>query len=180
MWGGVSSVKLRPLFIAQKHCIRILFGDKESYLDKFKTTARVRPFQSQKLGQDFYKKERTKPLFSNHKILTVHNLYTYQILNATHKILKFRTPIAMFSCFKLSNRKENLLHLPKLLSHNFVYNASKLWNQFMNRRSEPLSKNTINETGGLNSLMKELLCQRQQMGGVNEWHNDINFVLQQS
>ena len=57
VWGGVSSVKLRPLSIAQQQCIRILFGDKQAYLEKFKTTARVRPYQSQKLGKEFYEKE---------------------------------------------------------------------------------------------------------------------------
>ena len=33
VWGGVSETKINPLFIAQKHCIRILFGDKEKYLE---------------------------------------------------------------------------------------------------------------------------------------------------
>ena len=39
VWGGISLARLRPLFKAQKHCIRIRFGDKNVYLDKFKTTA---------------------------------------------------------------------------------------------------------------------------------------------
>ena len=39
VWGGVSMAKLRPLFISQKRCIRILFGDKQAYLEKFKTSA---------------------------------------------------------------------------------------------------------------------------------------------
>ena len=95
VWGGVSQVKLRPLFVAQKHCIRILFGDKQAYLDKFKTSARARPIESQKLGQEFYQKERTKPLFNDHSLLTVQNIYNCQVLNTTCKILKLRTPIAI-------------------------------------------------------------------------------------
>ena len=62
VWGGISIPKLRPLFLAQKYCIRILFGDKESYLDKFKTAARARPYGLQALGQDFYKKGAQKTL----------------------------------------------------------------------------------------------------------------------
>ena len=54
VWGGLSAVKLRPLFIAQKLCIRILFGDREPYLEKFRTSARARPYDSQKLGPEFY------------------------------------------------------------------------------------------------------------------------------
>ena len=41
--GGVSEAKINPLFIAQKHCIRVLFGDKEKYLEKHRTAARSRP-----------------------------------------------------------------------------------------------------------------------------------------
>jgi hypothetical protein len=43
VWGGVSHIKLKKVFNAQKHCLRILFDDREAYLDKFKTTARCRP-----------------------------------------------------------------------------------------------------------------------------------------
>ena len=40
-WGGISFKKLEPLFIAQKKCLRIMFGDNEAYHNKFKTAARV-------------------------------------------------------------------------------------------------------------------------------------------
>ena len=113
VWGGISIPNLRPLFIAQKYCIRILFGDKESYLDKFKTTARARPYGLQALGQEFYEKEHTKPLFNNHEIMTVHNLYDYQILNSMYKILKLRTPIIIYSCLHISEGKETLIHISK-------------------------------------------------------------------
>ena len=58
-WGGVSDNKLDPLFKAQKKCIRNMFGDKEKYLNKFKTCARKRPYESQILGSEFYKKDHT-------------------------------------------------------------------------------------------------------------------------
>ena len=75
VWGGVSINQLKPLFITQKKCIRIMFGNTEAYLEKFRTCARARPIGFQKLGQDFYIKESTKPLFAKIELLTVHNLY---------------------------------------------------------------------------------------------------------
>ena len=39
--GGISLKKLEPLFITQKKCLRIMFGDNEAYHNKFKTAARV-------------------------------------------------------------------------------------------------------------------------------------------
>ena len=77
VWGGVAPVKLNPLFVAQKRCIRILFGDKETYLEKFNTCARCRPFDQQILGDDFYCKEHTKPIFKKLEIMTIHNIYSY-------------------------------------------------------------------------------------------------------
>jgi hypothetical protein len=62
------------LFITQKKCIRILFGDCESYSDKLRTCARAKPIESQLLGSEFYMKESTKPLFTEHELLTVENL----------------------------------------------------------------------------------------------------------
>ena len=32
---------MQPLWIAQKHCIRVLFGDREKFLSKFKACART-------------------------------------------------------------------------------------------------------------------------------------------
>ena len=54
-WG--ATLKDRPdekLFVTQKNCVRILFGDLEAYLNKHATCARARPFKSQKLGSSFH------------------------------------------------------------------------------------------------------------------------------
>ena len=53
--------KLKSVFTAQKHCIRIMFGDKEAYLEKHRTAARTRHIDNQKLGPEFFEKEQTKP-----------------------------------------------------------------------------------------------------------------------
>ena len=67
-----------------------MFGDREAYLDKFKTCARVRPYEHRFLGPEFYRKEASKPLFNSNKLLTVHNLYKYHCLLEMFKIIKLR------------------------------------------------------------------------------------------
>ena len=61
VWGGVLHIKLNTVFVAQKYCMRIMFGDKEAYPEKHRTAARTRPKELQKLGPEFLKLEHTKP-----------------------------------------------------------------------------------------------------------------------
>ena len=103
VWGGVSEAKMNPLVIAQKHCIRILFGDKEKYLEKRRTAARTRPRDLQMLGLDFFKREHTN------RSLTVHNLHSYHSLLSISKIFKFHTPIALHTLFTMSRRSGTLI-----------------------------------------------------------------------
>ena len=128
VWGGISSNKLSPIFITQKLCLRILFGDKEAYLDKFKTCVRTRSFDSQQLGGEFYSNEHTKPIFNKHKILVAQGIYYYHVLLSLYKIIKTHTPISLYSCFTKSQRKETLLITPQHSLH-FIFKASSLWNE---------------------------------------------------
>ena len=77
--GWSIRLEIEYNFIVQKHCIRVLLGDHESYLAKFKTCARVRPRRSEKLGAELYSREHTKPLFTENNLLAVRNLYHYNI-----------------------------------------------------------------------------------------------------
>ena len=95
VWGGVADSTLNPI-LAQKMCIRIMFGDKSIYLNKFKTCARARICRSQKLDSEFYMKEHTKPLFNNHEIFVTKHLYHYHTLINIFKILKTHTPISLY------------------------------------------------------------------------------------
>ena len=81
VWGGVSKNKLEPLFVTQKKCIRITFGDTEAFLDKFRTSFKTRAFGEQKLGAEFYSREPSKSLF-----LTIQNVYKHRILMELIKI----------------------------------------------------------------------------------------------
>ena len=58
---------------------RIMFGDRdrETYLNKLFTSARTRTRAGQKIRNEFYEKEHTKPLFRMNDLLTVHNMCKY-------------------------------------------------------------------------------------------------------
>ena len=129
VWGSANKSLIDKLFTIQKHCIRILFGDLNKYLAKFSTAARARPLGDQVLGNEFYCKEHTKPLFHKTNILTIHNVYNYQCCLDVFKMLKNRIPMSVFNKFSLSARNwENLLILPSTNTSNFIYMGSKLWN----------------------------------------------------
>jgi len=49
VWGGVSQNIIDPVFITQKRCIRMIFGDNDAYKDKYATCARSRPISCQVL-----------------------------------------------------------------------------------------------------------------------------------
>ena len=133
VWGGVSSTSLEPLFVTQKRCIRMLFGDEISFdhPDFYNTCARIKSYDEQMNPN--YEKEHTKPLFSKNELLTIHNLYNYHIIMEVFNILKYRKPYALYEKFKFSERKEL-----KLITHktkhaerlqNFVCNSILKWNK---------------------------------------------------
>ena len=157
-----------------KRCIRILFGNKEAYLDKFKTCCRTRPFNEQILGPEFFVKEHTKPLFNEHSIMTVHNQYYYHVLNETIKILKHRTPISLYALFELSCRpgKETLLIHPRP-SDSFTYMSCVLWN---NTRSKISYTDFSESISILKSRIKKLVFKSQCLGDSTSWQESLNFL----
>ena len=173
VWGGTSNNKLQPIFQAQKMCVRIMFGDKEAFLNKFKTCARTRPLEHQKLSNEIFEREHTKPLFSKHLLLTVHNLYSYRCCNELFKVLKHHTPISLFELFTLSKRpgKETLL-LYTLPSNSFVYQASSLWNAF--RQLISLSDFNVTQSA-FKSRLKNTSLLLQKKGDVENWEPTVNF-----
>ena len=176
VWGGVSESKLKKVFNAQKHCLRILFGDREAYLAKFNTTARCRPRDEQLLGQEFFELEHSKPLFNKHDILTVYNQYNYHILLTTSKILKLHAPISLYSCFTRSSRKPTLLIYPKI-SESYVFRASSLWNEFRDC-PEAVGITDFNiSLGTFKTKIKSAVLRCQKAGDLMIWDTDINFKL---
>ena len=114
----MSQNKLLSLFRVQIKCIRILFGDKEAYMNKSKTSAHSITFDCQKLDSEYYTKEHTKPLFNKHIIMTVYDLYFYHCITNLFKLLKYRSPISLFDLFKLSGIKDTP-HYPTAIK--FIY-----------------------------------------------------------
>ena len=68
VWGSEKQTKLKNIFKVQKKALRVIFGDREKFLDNFKICVRARPFSEQKLTAAFYIKEDTKPLYIEQNI----------------------------------------------------------------------------------------------------------------
>ena len=174
VWGGVSSNTINPLFVVQKQCIRILFGDREKFLEKFQTCARCRTRNKQYLKGNFYRKEHSKPLFIEHNIMTVQNIYNYRCLMEVFKILKLRVPISIFSEFNLSDRnfKDTFLHTPSP-TNDFLYKSSILWNSL--RKTLDI-KDFSSKINYVKSSLKSLILSNQKKFDNDEWSNQ-NFQI---
>ena len=150
-WGGVSEYKLQNIFSAQKRCVRFLFGKKLSFdhAGYYETCARVRSYREQ-MSPKSYCLEHTKPIFNEYNILSVSNLYTYQIFISMFKIMKDHSPIAVYDMFNFSPRNNFLVTLPSfrlnVSQYNFVNRCSSLWNKFIGKVME---KNTPESDGKL-------------------------------
>ena len=130
VWGNASKARLNPVVKAQKKAIRVVFGDREKFLDKFKTCARARSSTDQILGAEFFEKEHTKPLFNSNKILALQNLHLYHTCCEIFKILKFKSPFAIFNKFNISDysSKELSILMPRP-NDTYLYKCSVMWNK---------------------------------------------------
>ena len=178
MYGG-ASIKDKTndkLLIAQKHCIRILFGDLDAYLEKQSTCARARPYKQQKLGAKHYEKEHTKPIFNKLKILTVQALYKYHCISEIFKIVKFRCPYSLYESINISKRDtSNVILLPKKCN-TFLYQASHIWNSVHKRIISPEKGIDCTSLNSIKLRMKNLLLESQSSGIHNTW-SDHNFQI---
>ena len=153
----------------------ILFGDREAFLDKFRTCARARPLpkKNQILGEAFYKKENTKPLFKKLGFLTVQNLYSYHCFMEAFKILKFRSPIALHSMYNISNRKNTTLITPTP-SHHFPYKSAIIWNAIQPKLQ--LGDYSAN-IGSIKAKLKKSLFVNQHQHSDTEWLSSYDFNI---
>ena len=159
-WGSIAESKLNCLFRLQKRCIRLLFGTEYSYdhAEYYETCARVRTYDNHISKKD-YSLEHTKPLFNKHTILTISNLSTYHTFLEAFKILKYRTPISLYSLYTLGELETNfrlllpMVHLEKS-KHSFVYNSCAIWNSLVDNileKSLPNAKNIVVQGSSENS-----------------------------
>ena len=174
MYGGANKAYFEKLFRVQKHCMRILFGNREEYLEKFKTCARVREYGKQVLGSEFYSKESTKPIFQNQTVLALSNIYNYQTCLEVLKILKFRRPHSLYETYQLSPRNaSNLLILP--MAKNFTHSSSKMWNIAVKSLAKEIDLVDI-KLGAFKSRLKNKLLEIQGKHDDKEWYPS-NFAL---
>ena len=176
VWGGVCDSKLDKIFTVQKHCIRVLFGDRESYLEKFRTCARVRPKGSEKLGSEFFSREHTKPIFDEHNLLAVRNLYHYFCTIDVFKILKFRVPITLYESYILSNRESSLTLITPERSSQFFYRSAIAWNSVYKKALAKPHSDLTTTISHFKSEIKKMLISKQKEGDLIEWQKS-NFKL---
>ena len=137
-WGGVSESKLQTIFAVQKKCIRLLFGKKFSFdhAGYYETCARVRSYKEQMAPKN-YCLEHTKPIFNEHNILNLSNLYVHETFMSMFKVMKEHTPISVYTMFNLSQRNNLLVNLPsihlKISQNDFVNQCSLLWIRFIGK-----------------------------------------------
>ena len=175
VWGGVAENKINPLFTVQKHCVRILFGDRKAYLDKYCTCARTRSLGMQKLGSKFFEKEHTKPIFNKNELLTVHNLHKYFCILETFKILKFRVPIRLHEMYS-NSYCEGLLLLTPEPSIQFWYTSAKAWNSTFKKLLMGPDFDLTTKVSYFKQALKALLFSRQKIGEEHEWKSP-NFLI---
>ena len=188
-WGGIPSYKLNKIFSIQKRCVRLLFGKQFTFdhHEFYLTCARTRSFDEQMEPKDFCL-EHTKPLFNEHNLLSLKNLYEYHIFMETFKILKHKTPISICNKFNLCPKNNKLLlMIPRVRldvsQQNFVYQATQIWNErskiVFNRCDPEISGIVIpgssenSDLGAsvsvIKSKLKTHLLESQKIGHSTDW-----------
>ena len=174
--GTVSKTCSEKLFKIQKHCIRILFEDLEKYLDKFKTSARTRPFETQRLGAEFFCKEHTKPLFNKLEILVFQNLFNYQICLETLKNLKSRTPQSLLQLYVVSTINNQLYLRARADDTPYIKYRVNIWNNCIKLIARSEVSTTLKISKFKKDLKKTLLNIQNAFNSV-EWYPDLSFTL---
>ena len=188
-WGGIPAYKLSKIFAIQKRCIRLLFGKtpNHDHREFYETCARVKTIDDHKAEKDF-SLEHTKPLFNEHKILNLENLYLYHTFMETFKVVKFTTPISIRNLVKFLPRTEKLMFSVPLVrlditQQNFVFKSAQIWNTLSVEIFEKCNasdgglvipgsaenSDLATSTGIVKSKLRKLLLSRQKIGDELEW-----------
>ena len=185
-WGSVSNNKLNKIFSIQKRCVRLLFGKKLNFdhAEYYKTCARTRSIDEQ-LAPKEYILEHTKPIFTELKLLTVHNLHKIFMLNEIFKIRKYRYPISLFTLLKNApdssrNLRGYSINMPnyhlEISRHQFLFCGSMAWNK-LNDKTARLGINFFSDLSTSSHVakrrFKEILLDNQTSGNPEIWekHN---------
>ena len=188
-WGGTPKLKLLKIFALQKRCVRLLFGNQFTFdhPEYYETCARVRTFEENMTPKNFCL-EHTKPLFVEHKLLSLENLFKFHSFMEVFKILKLHSPISLYECFCLGHRGDKLtLLLPRVYldisKRNFVFSSSKIWNEFLDKIFDKCSSQDSGivipgsnpnsdlaaSTSIIKGRLKSILLTSQTVGDETEW-----------
>ena len=156
--------------------MRILFGDTEAYKEKFRTSARVRSTESQILGEEFYRKEHTKPLFKKHSILAVQNFYHYHCFMEIYKIIKLRSPTSILAHYEFSKRTclTYTKILPSSPDNHFIYKSAIIWNTI---RAKLCINDLSISTATVKNLVRKSLIANQHFYHEIEWFPTHDFNI---
>ena len=101
--------------------------------------ARIRSYDQH---MEHNSREHTKPLFNEHKILNLDNLYYYHVMfMEIFKILKYSIPCSLKQLFNLCPRNQKLLLMTlkvklEVSEQNFVFKATKVWKKLIGNALE--------------------------------------------
>ena len=130
------------------------------------------PIGKQLLGWDFYRLESSKPLFTERKILTVHNLSIYHNTVGIYKLIRTRVPMSLFELFKFSGHIETRLN-SQYTACTFIDKSTIIWNKIR----EKLSINTFDTTvSQLKTRVKQYLLEQQKLHDEHNWV-DLNYTI---
>ena len=118
-WGGIPNYKLGKNIFNSKKRVCDCFLAKKSLMTALNFTLPVQCARIRTYNQHMNNKsccfEHTKPLFNEHKILNLENLYFYHIFKEFFKILKYSIPCSLKHLFNLCPRNRKfLLMTPKV------------------------------------------------------------------
>ena len=163
VWGG-NATQLIKLFKAQKKALRSLLRIK-----------RARKIHG------IWKYGNTKPYFNDNEFLTVHNIFTYNTIIESFKILKSKKPLAIYhDLYSISHLNDLRLNTPsgrlECYSKNYYYRSPLLWNTFINAKIIEHFSLNIN-LSYLKRCLKLFLLLMQKEFDTNNWHNyNTDFI----
>ena len=135
--------------------------------------AKTRPYADQTLGNEFFQLEHTKPLFKEHKIMAMKNLYTYHTFMEAFKILKLRCPTSLHDQFEKSNRKETTLIASFGTTNDFISRSTSIWNAIAPKFK---LQDYSYKIGLAKSNLKKALLMIQHAEDLLDWtSNDFDF-----
>ena len=129
----------------------------------------------QKLGQSFYEKEHTKPLFNKLKILAVQNLFKFHCISEFSKIIKYRCPYTLFESINLSSRATSHNVILSNKTNTFLYEAARLWNTVQKHILTP--DKGLETSLNLIKLRSKAIILQSQTADLRESWTPNNFLV---